>query len=163
MWEKQFPSRFGAYNYKSEEDPTSPTSTASTPQTNGTTADTPSTTLTKREPATLTQTPQQQQERFARELDQWLRKMRCSGATGTRLDSFRDIKVGVCPDPVKRGAPSMEPYPSRYREQEEYTFRGGRNAQGNFQGRGVVEFENGDLVRERRGNFIFLLEQETVV
>ncbi len=86
--------------------------------------------------------------------------MRCSGATGTRLDSFRDIKVGVCPDPVKRGAPSMEPYPSRYREQEEYTFRGGRNAQGNFQGRGVVEFENGDLVREREMcEFYFLFRK----
>ena len=34
-------------------------------------------------------------DRFSRELDQWIKKMKCSGATGTRLENFRDIKVGI--------------------------------------------------------------------
>lgn len=30
---------------------------------------------------------------FNKELDQWLKKMKCSGATGQKLENFRDIKV----------------------------------------------------------------------
>ena len=28
-------------------------------------------------------------------LEQWVRKLKCSGSTGTQLESFPDIRVGV--------------------------------------------------------------------
>ncbi len=117
-------SRFGAYKAKSEEEK------VADGDDNPWKSKSDSTTVAK-EPSVTDR--EEQGRRFARDLEQWLRKMRCSGVTMNRLDTFRDIKVGVCPDEVDRGAPSVEPFPSRYRETEEYKFKGGRNAQGNFQ------------------------------
>lgn len=45
----------------------------------------------------------------ARELDQWVKKMKCSGATGLDISSFPEIKVGLDPGPVESGSPSLDP------------------------------------------------------
>ena len=34
-------------------------------------------------------------DEYAKELNQWLKKMRCTGVTGVRLESFVDIKIGI--------------------------------------------------------------------
>lgn len=76
--------------------------------------------------------------------------MKCSGATGSRLENFRDVKVGVCQEPVDyRNSTSFEPYPTL--KDEDYVFRGGKDANGKFKGKGSIEFENGDLIS---GTFI---------
>ena len=84
------------------------------------------------------------QTKYAKELDQWLRKMKCSGSAGMRLENFRDIKVGINPDPVTFRSPSLEPYPNI--KDEEFTFKGGKDDKGRFKGKGVIEFENGDII-----------------
>ena len=83
-------------------------------------------------------------DRLANELDQWLRKMKCSGVTGTRLDSFRDVKVGVCSDPVEFKAPNVEPYPDLH--SESFTFKGGKDRHGKWKGKGVIEMEDGNVI-----------------
>merc|ERR1719430_1391513 len=45
----------------------------------------------------------------ARELDQWVKKMKCSGATGLDISSFPEIKVGLDQGPVESGSPSLDP------------------------------------------------------
>ena len=55
-------------------------------------------------------------EKLARELEQWTKKMRCSGTTGSRLESFKDIKVGVLEDDVLYKSPSLEPFPDLNKE-----------------------------------------------
>ena len=37
---------------------------------------------------------------IARRLDQYVKKMKCSGATGVGIENFKDIKVGVNPEDV---------------------------------------------------------------
>ena len=81
---------------------------------------------------------------FSREIDQWLKKMRCTGATGQRLEKFRDIKVGVLPEDVEYKSASLEPYLSF--KNHNFKFRGGRDKDGKFKGKGVIEFENGDII-----------------
>ena len=55
-------------------------------------------------------------EKVACELEQWTKKMRCSGATGQQLESFKDIKVGVLEDDVLYKSPSLEPFPDLRKE-----------------------------------------------
>ena len=52
-----------------------------------------SSTTRRPEKVPVVKTAEEMTERFAKDMEQWLRKMKCSGATGMRLDSFRDIKV----------------------------------------------------------------------
>jgi hypothetical protein len=78
--------------------------------------------------------------RFAKELDQWLKKMKCSGATGQRLENFRDIKVGINNDEVDYRSPSLEPFPNL--KNEVFTFKGGRDHNGLFKVRiHIVQFQ----------------------
>ena len=35
------------------------------------------------------------------QLEQWIKKLKCSGSTGTEMESFPDIHVGVDPTPVE--------------------------------------------------------------
>ena len=51
------------------------------------------------------------QERQAREIEQWLRKVKCTGGGGSRLEQYKDLKIGPYPTPVVYGSPSVEPYP----------------------------------------------------
>lgn len=83
-------------------------------------------------------------EKVARELEQWTKKMRCSGTTGQRLESFKDIKVGVLEDDVLYKSPTLEPFPDLTKEK--FTFKGGKDRNGKLKGRGQIEFENGDLI-----------------
>jgi len=46
---------------------------------------------------------------IARELDQWIKKLKCSGTTGVDIATFPELKVGVDPSPVVPGSPSLEP------------------------------------------------------
>ena len=86
-------------------------------------------------------------KRYAREIDQWIKKMKCSGTTGLRLDSFKDVKVGVLADDVVYKSPSIEPYPNLSKEPpDSYVFKGGKDRQGKFKGKGLIEFENGDVI-----------------
>ena len=41
------------------------------------------------------------------QLEQWIKKLKCSGSTGTELESFPDIRVGVDPDPVSGDCPGV--------------------------------------------------------
>lgn len=106
---------------------------------------------------TLYKRGEKNQEKYARDLDQWLKKMKCSGATGMRLEQFKDIKVGVLPDPVLYKSPSIEPFPNL--RDETYTYKGGKDREGNLNGKGCIELENGDLItgyfvdNKRHGEF----------
>ncbi len=55
-------------------------------------------------------------EKYARELDQWIKKMKCTGQTGQKLENFKDIKVGVLKDEVLYKSPSLEPFPDLSKE-----------------------------------------------
>ena len=37
-----------------------------------------------------------------RKLEQWIKKLKCSGSSGIGLETFTDIKVDVDPSPVDR-------------------------------------------------------------
>ncbi len=116
LFERHTSYRLTTLTYKSEEEESSASASAPAPTANtNSVIDRLSSTSSSSSSSTQL-TPQQQHQRMVRDLDQWMRKMRCSGLTGTRLDSFRDVRVGVCAEPVERGAPSIEPYPSRYRD-----------------------------------------------
>ena len=49
-----------------------------------------------------------------RQLDQWVKKLKCSGTSGgIGLESFKDIRVGVNPSPVDLGRQqSLDPVDS---------------------------------------------------
>ncbi|CAB4068287.1 SETD7 [Lepeophtheirus salmonis] len=85
------------------------------------------------------------QERYSRELEQWIRKMKCTGNGGMRLEQFKDIKVGLDTNPIIFGSPSLEPYPNIYKEPD-YKFKGGKDENGRWKGKGVIEFANGDTI-----------------
>lgn len=87
---------------------------------------------------------EEQIDKYAKDLEQWVKKMRCSGATGVKIDNFKEIKVGVLSDEVAHKAPSLEPYPAIHKL--EHKFRGGKDKNGLYVGKGVVEFENGDTI-----------------
>ena len=46
--------------------------------------------------------------------------MKCTGVTGIRLESFKDINVGESSEPLDPSSPSMEPYPNIWREKHTY-------------------------------------------
>ena len=78
-------------------------------------------------------------ERAARELEQWLTKMKSNSHTGVKLDQFKDIKVGAYQSEVVYGSPSYEPYPDLAKE--DIVYKGGRDRQRKYHGKGTVEFE----------------------
>ena len=41
------------------------------------------------------------EDKVARELEQWVKKMKCSGTSGIGIETFPDIVVGVDPSPVE--------------------------------------------------------------
>jgi len=83
-------------------------------------------------------------DEYAKELEQWMKKMKCTGVTGVRLESFKDIDVGVSSEPLDPSSPSMEPYPNIWREK--HTYKGYRDENGRAKGRAVIEMENGDTI-----------------
>ena len=94
--------------------------------------------------AEVTISPEERVAKHAKDLEQWVKKMRCSGPTGVKIDNFRDIKVGVLSDEVRHKAPSLEPYPKM--DALEHKFKGGKDKNGLYMGKGEVEFENGDTI-----------------
>ena len=42
------------------------------------------------------------------QLEQWIKKLKCSGCTGTELESFRDVTVGVDSAPVSSEAEACQ-------------------------------------------------------
>ncbi len=83
-------------------------------------------------------------EDYSKDLDQWLRKMKCTGVTGVSLTNFADVKVGVNPEKLEPGSPGIEPYP-RWTE-EKYTYKGYKDANGKLKGKVFIEFENSDVL-----------------
>ena len=84
-------------------------------------------------------------DEYAKELEQWLKKMKCTGVTGIRLDSFSDIKVGINQDPLDIvSSPSLEPYPNLW--EEDFKYKGYKDEQGRAKGRAVIELDNGDVI-----------------
>jgi hypothetical protein len=81
---------------------------------------------------------------YAKDLEQWLKKMKCSGATSTRLENFTEIKVGVADMPVDSCSKSLEPYPNLW--EEEFEYKGYTDDQGRLKGRATLEFANGDSI-----------------
>jgi len=79
-------------------------------------------------------------DKSARELDQWIKKMKCNNSTGMKLEQFKDIKVGVYQSEVIYGSPSYEPYPDMMKEQ--FSFKGGRDRERRFHGRGTIEMDD---------------------
>jgi len=96
--------------------------------------------MEQRQQASKTKTP----EEYAKELEQWLKKMKCTGVTGIRLESFADIKVGILDDNVDHNAISIEPYPNIWKEKHKY--KGYNDENGKPRGKAVIEFENGDCI-----------------
>ena len=86
---------------------------------------------------------EEESSRCAYELDQWLKKMKCTGVTGRKLEHFHEIKVGVLDEPVDPDSPTLEPYPDL--DDEEFTYTGGK-FRGEYHGKAVVEFANGDII-----------------
>ena len=82
-------------------------------------------------------------------LEQWIKKLKCSGCTGTELESFHDIQVGVDPAPVSGEALSWRAEDSSvfYRfapsDLEEVT---GQTEAGKLTGRVKLRFQDGRLV-----------------
>lgn len=83
-------------------------------------------------------------DQYAKDLEQWLKKMKCTGVTGVRLESFSDINVGILAEDVDPFSPSLEPYPNLWKEK--HTYKGYKDELGRPKGRAVVEMENGDIV-----------------
>ena len=94
----------------------------------------------RQQQASKTKTP----EEYAKELEQWLKKMKCTGVTGIRLESFADIKVGILDDNVDHNAISIEPYPNIWKEKHKY--KGYNDENGKPRGKAVIEFENGTTI-----------------
>ena len=100
-------------------------------------------TTTNTNTATLerkTKTP----DEYAKDLEQWLKKMKCTGVTGIRLESFNDIKVGVLEEKVDTSAPSVEPFPKLW--QQKFKYKGYKDEHGRPKGKATIEFENGDNI-----------------
>ena len=83
-------------------------------------------------------------DQYAKELEQWLKKMKCTGVTGVRLESFSDITVGISAEELDPSSPSLEPYPNLWKEK--HIYKGYRDELDRPKGRAVVEMENGDSV-----------------
>ena len=49
------------------------------------------------------------EKRITRALDQWVKKMKCSGQSGLGIESFKDIRVGVDDSNVEDGCASFDP------------------------------------------------------
>ena len=75
-------------------------------------------------------------------MSQWLKKMKCTGVTGVRLESFGDIKIGINDEPLAPSSPSLEPYPDLPNESFEY--KGYTDEKGRLKGKAIVELENGN-------------------
>ena len=83
-------------------------------------------------------------DEYAKELNQWLKKMRCTGVTGVRLESFVDIKIGISEEPLDPSSPSLEPYPHLWKEK--FTYKGYKDECGRLKGKAFIELENGDTI-----------------
>ncbi len=82
---------------------------------------------------------------YIKDLDQWLRKMKCTGVTGVSLSNFSDIKVGINTiEKVDITSTQIEPYPDW--RTEEHTYKGYKDAKGNLKGKVIIELENGDTI-----------------
>ena len=76
---------------------------------------------------------EQKKERAAKTLDQWVKKMKCSGDSGLGIESFKDIRVGVDGSTVENGCDNYDPIT------EKDIFKG-------FNGTLVIALDNGDTV-----------------
>jgi len=85
------------------------------------------------------------QDKWAREMDQWVKKMKCNVSTGMKLEQFKDIKVGIYQSDVVWGAPTFEPYPDLKCETD-YSYSGGRDKARLFHGKGAIEFDDGSYM-----------------
>ena len=43
-----------------------------------------------------------------RRLEQWVKKLKCSGSSGISLETFKDINVGVDPSPLAENIPKIK-------------------------------------------------------
>ena len=75
-------------------------------------------------------------DEYAKDLSQWLKKMKCTGVTGVRLESFGDIKIGISEEPLDPDSPTLEPYPKLW--QEKYTYKGYKDELGRPKGKAFI-------------------------
>ena len=47
------------------------------------------------------------QQSISRTLDQWIKKLKCSGSSGIGIETFKDIRVGIDPTPVNKSCESF--------------------------------------------------------
>lgn len=83
-------------------------------------------------------------DQYAKDLEQWLKKMKCTGVTGVRLESFADIKIGINDERLDPNSPSLEPYPNF--PDEEFEYKGYTDEEGRLKGKAFIELENGDTI-----------------
>ena len=83
-------------------------------------------------------------DQYAKDLNQWLKKMKCTGVTGVRLESFADIKIGINDERLDPSSPSLEPYPNL--SEEEFEYKGYTDEEGRLKGKAFLELENGDTI-----------------
>jgi len=80
-------------------------------------------------------------EQIAKELEQWIKKLKCSGNTGISIDLFPEIRIGIDPSPVRKSNKSYEVYTNQEINERliEIQESGGETAQ--------ITFNNKDTFR----------------
>ena len=73
------------------------------------------------------------EKKISRCLDQWIKKMKCSGESGLGIESFKDVLVGVDGSKVENGCESYDPVT------DSGSFKG-------LEGNIAIKLENGDTV-----------------
>ena len=48
-------------------------------------------------------------QQVAKDLDQWVKKMKCSGTSGVGIESFADIRVGIDHSPLNEDSNKYDP------------------------------------------------------
>ena len=77
------------------------------------------------------------------QLEQWIKKLKCSGSTGTELENFPDIRIGVDPGPVTGDCPEV-----RFQEDASTRHLGdvkeviGEFEEGKLSGRAKIKFKD---------------------
>jgi len=93
------------------------------------------------------------------DLDNWLKSMSSLNACGRSVEQIEGIKVGPLPSVVSKQAERFDPM--SVVDEEYYTYTGGKDANGECHGNGVLEYDDGTYLSgswvhgKREGHFRF--------
>ena len=93
------------------------------------------------------------QLQVAKDLEQWVKKMKCSGSSGIGIESFEDIKVGIDPSPLDAAAcdcmvegVGVHTWSRGGCQYEEIAEIQGEYSEGQIEGRARIEFLPGNTI-----------------